>query len=273
MMMRVCLAAVCAFMVLGSPAVAQSTTFDQPDSARNDLPSAESLFEKHIEAIGGREAMEKVQSRKMSGTYTGAPFRFPTRVTIWQKAPDKMHLKIVEPAGVQIQVAYDGEQAWEEQGIAGFRMIEGDRLAWLREDAVFWGVADYERVFKKMTTVGTGALNGRAMFIVRVTTHSGREQNLLFDAITGLFSARRSGTTGPNGEEVVTESVVLDYKDFGGVKFPTRMAQNQVGTPYQALYEYKEIEIDVDLDHDYGLPPELQENGSNDGSAASETEG
>ncbi len=232
-----------------------------PDNAaEEELPKAEDLFERYVEAIGGREKMKEITSRRVDGRYVGRPFNFAARLTLWQEYPNKFHLKIHEPAGVTIELAFDGKVGWERQPGIGLRLVEGIRLLELRDTADFWGEANWEERYVAMKTLGVvDSFGGQSAYAVHVKTLSGREKLVVFSKETGLYLGTRTMTVSPDtGEPTRFESVLKAYKEFGGVKYPMGMIQRFEGGEDGIKIDYAKVEINSEEKHDFSMPEELR---------------
>src|SRR5689334_11438879 len=90
------------------------------------LPTADDIFNKYTEAIGGQGAIGKLSSRVARGTITqanGNSFQFELE----QSGPDKFHLIVTTPQG-SLERGFDGKTGWEKTA-RGVREISGGELA------------------------------------------------------------------------------------------------------------------------------------------------
>lgn len=230
-------------------------TGETPAVSAQELPTADELFERHIEAIGGRDAVFAQTSRRISGIYTGPPFEFPVRLTIWQDAPNRFHLRLAEPAGATMDVGFDGKTGWRAVSGASAQKLEGQDLAELRQTADFYGEANYSVRYPERQTVGTATLGDKSVYVVAVKTIDGRELFVMFDTETGLFTGTRSKFADPSGAVREMISVISEYEDAGGVLYPRRIEQLIGGLEKRITYEYRKVEVDVPDDgHDYSMP-------------------
>lgn len=248
--------------MLCAGAMAQEGTGEQPagePTAAANLPTAEQLFEKYVEAIGGREKMKKITSRRIDGRYVGEPFNFPARLTIWQEYPNKFHIKIQQPAGDTIEMAFDGKVAWERQPGIGLRLIEGPRLIEMNDSSAFWGEAAYEDRYLSMKTLGEFEFGEEKAFAVEATAVSGRVKLIVFSQETGLFLGTRTMTVHPQtGKPQQFETVLRPYEEFEGVKWPLGMIQRFRDDTKQVEQDFVKVQINPEEKHDFGPPEELK---------------
>lgn len=243
------------------PAMAQQ---DAPDAkpAEADLPSAEEIFERHVEAIGGREAVFAQKTRYIEGTYEGAPFSAKARMKVWSEAPNKLHLQIAEPLGLQLDLYYDGEVTW--QSISGEAVaLTGPRRVEIIEAADFFGEANYKDRYASYEIIGTAKLGDKEYYAVKAVSHFGRTRRLFFDTETGLFSAEQSPIiiTGKDGKPktVAMEILIHDYRDVGGgVLYPSSQEQRIPGEEEgTVVMRFQNVQIDTGEKHDFSPPADV----------------
>lgn len=237
-----------------------ATTPAQPTEPAADLPSAEEILKRHVEALGSPEKMKEIKSLRIDGRYVGAPFKFAARLTLWKEAPYQFHLKLVEPAGPTIELGFDKDTGWERQPGVGARYLEGIRLVEMRDTADFWGEANWEDRYLDMKTLGVVQdFNGQKAYAVHVTALSGRQKLLIFSVESGLFLGTRTMTVHPEtGEPAEFETVLKPYKEFGGVKIPMGMIQRWVKGAEASVIEYTKVEVNPEEKHDFSPPDDVQ---------------
>lgn len=238
------------------PAQEETTPILTEEAPSNALPSAESLFERHIAAIGGHDAVFAQKNRRITGVFEGKPFNFPARLTTWLEAPDRLYSKISEPAGRTILIGYDGQTAWRRIDGGPVAILEGSAAANLRDAADFYGQANYKSRYASIQTIGAGQLLGRDVYIVRAVWPSGEAELVLFDKAAGFYVGVQYRIPVQEGEPLEILTVVDGYKDVGGAKYPTKITQMSTDGKVMAKYEYRDIRVDVDDGFDGYSPPE-----------------
>ncbi len=79
------------------------------DAKEASGPSADQLFDKYLQAVGGAAAIEKITSRAMKGTITFGDRNVP--IDIYSKDPDKRISFTHTPDGDSV-TAFDGHEGW-----------------------------------------------------------------------------------------------------------------------------------------------------------------
>lgn len=194
-------------------------------------PPVDDILNKYIDAIGGRAAVEKLQSLVLSGSMTNrlsetVPF------TIEEKVPNRFR-QTLETQPAAMTTGFDGTTGWTKRGdqvedLSGFELDQALRSA---DFALALHLKDKyptlqassrpSRIGDKQATV----LVGRAGVVV---------EQLYFDNDTGLLLRRRIITRTPLGP--LSEQVdYANYTDVGGVKIPFQTTY----TDWNALDTFK----------------------------------
>ena len=80
--------------------------------AEEQLPKAEEILDKFVEATGGKAAYEKVHNEKSTGTFEFVGKGVKGAMTSYRAEPNKMYMRVdLENVGA-IEDGNDGETAW-----------------------------------------------------------------------------------------------------------------------------------------------------------------
>jgi hypothetical protein len=227
----------------------------QPAAA---LPEAAEIFERHVEAIGGWDAVDAMQNRRITGTYTGKPFEYAARLQVWWERDGRFHQRVVEPGGLRYELFANGDRAWvkvldqEPTPLMGVRRIE------LLDTSDFLGEANYKARYKSIETLARAKAEGKDVWVVKAVTQAGRPHTLYFSVESGLLVGTRVPASSDSGMRELTVRL-LDYEEFGGVLYPTRVVQQFQGDPETNEFRYTKIEINTDDEHDYTVPEAVEQ--------------
>ena len=247
---------------IATAATAEYSSATQPAADPTaDLPEAAEVFERYIEAIGGREAIEKITNRRITGTYTGDPFEFKANLQVWWEADGRYHQRVSEPAGLRYELFAVGRVTWsvvmdrEPDPIGGVQRQE------LLDTADFTGEVNYKNRYKKIEIVRKAKAGDQEIYIVRATTHAGRPHTLYFATDTGLLIGTRVPVSGTKNSIRDMTVQILDYKDIGGVLYPTRFVQSFTNEKQTKPNEFvfSKIEVNVTDGHEYPIPEKVRE--------------
>jgi len=222
-------------------------------SATPALPTADDIFNKYRDAIGGQAGISKLSSRVAKGTITqanGNSFQFDLE----QSGPDKFHLTVTTPQG-SLERGFDGKVGWEKTA-RGVREITGGELANFRAANSLFSFINLKDQYAGAPRVRRDRLNDKEVFVVDGQTTDGRRMRLYFDATTGLLLRRMmflSTMIGLIPDQVDFE----DYRDVDGVKFAFigRSATTEAGNPISTR-TFTEVKVNAPVDDSkFSMPP------------------
>jgi hypothetical protein len=217
------------------------------------LPSADDLFNKHLAAIGGQAAIDKLKSRMAKGTLIQANGNV-LQFELYQVAPDKFYQIVTTPQGT-FERGFNGTVGWEKTG-RGVREITGSQLADLRAANNLFALIKLKEQFTRTRVTGKDKIGDREVYVVNGTATDGKRQRLFFDAETGLLLRRIVYM--PTMIGVIPEQVDFeDYRDIDGIKFPftARTSAIEVGNPVQTR-KFAEIKLNAPVDESkFNMPP------------------
>ncbi|OGD22033.1 MAG: hypothetical protein A2W03_15725 [Candidatus Aminicenantes bacterium RBG_16_63_16] len=195
----------------------------------------ESILEKYIVALGGRVAINKINTRRLRGELTHLyPGQNPPQTVLPAEviaaAADKWRLILRTDKGVQ-QMGFDGVRGWrqDDDRVLIDNRHARSRLAYLFQPGAALRFADY---FSPLSLEGTVAGEGGAEYAVRASV--GRaQQTLYFDAGTGLLNRL--------GENIQ----VKEYRREMGVLHPVHIVVAREGGTSTSRFDDIEANIAV----------------------------
>lgn len=222
---------------LAGPPACSTTAADQ-DSA----PTLEMILERHVEAVGGHEAIAKLKTRIATGRLvTDLPTREPpvhesNGFRFYAKALGEYRYVQHSPSGTHLDGCSDGV-CWRAAGDEVELDAHYDpRFAWFIDPQ---GPLHMKQYFPDMRVVGSRTLDGRRVY--RVDIDDDESHALYFDAETGLLVR-----LGYNRE-------LGDYREVDGARVPFRMAISRKGG--SSAYILEAIEHNVPLADSLFSPP------------------
>lgn len=223
--------------------------------AAEDLPKAETILDKSIEATGGKAAFERMHNTVITGSMELAAMGIKGTMVITEAEPDKS-LAEIEIAGVGlIKQGYDGKVAWEINPMQGARIKDGDERAEAKREAHFHKEAWHDD-YKKVETVGTETVDGKECYKLVLTPNEGSPITQYFDKKTGLL-VKSTVTLNTAMGEIAAETVVSDYRKEGEVLLPHKIQQNAAGQEISITFD--SIKFNTELAKDkFDLPDEIK---------------
>jgi len=207
--------------------------------------SANEVFDKYLQAIGGTERLARVSSLVAKGTYEGFDTAFAkVPVEMFARSPDQ-HTTIVHlEAGDSVRT-YNGRNGWMAGPDTPMPLVtlSGGNLDRARLEAVLLFPAGIRQAFSQWR-VGRAVLGDQEVRVVQATEAGQPVVNLYFDE-SGLLVRLVRWTQTPVGF-VPTQIDYTDYRDVAGVKMPFRRKVSQ--TYMQMTIELSDVQPNVPID-------------------------
>jgi outer membrane lipoprotein-sorting protein len=199
----------------------------QAPAATPATPTADEVVEKYLNAIGGRPALGKLESRISRGTMTvsvqGVELAGP--VEVYAKAPNKLRtyarfdLSQMGAGEVVVDQRCDGKSGFVSNTMQVDRDITGSQLQSLLNNAVFpTPLLNYKEAGGRVELTGKDTVGDRAAYVVVYTPKAGNPTTFYFDAASYLPLRMVAKVDIPElGGE--TEQVVdfSEYRDVHGI--------------------------------------------------------
>lgn len=227
---------------------------------QSEPASADDLFARHAEAVGGRAAAETHRNRVFYGTLYLADAKQHRLLTIWQDRSNTMRYELQAPGVGSGVRGWDGTHAWGFDEPAAPRLIdlESEEGKDIRLGSHFLGDLAFEEVYPTRELVGRSTFEGRPCWEVRAVSMVGTERRLHFDAETGLIAGWQSTfTMGQTPTPVVY--VVSDYREVGGLLMAHKQIQRQLRAsgPVENVVEYQHVRVNVEVLPEFAPPQAL----------------
>jgi hypothetical protein len=251
----VCLLPAVMLLETGSIASAlQQPTAPAQTATKAALPSAAEVFERHRQAVGGEQAIRKIRTRRVKGRFEIPAQGMVGTLEILAAAPDKMRFNLTLGGLGEMLRGYDGVVGWSIDPAVGPRLLDGKELEELRYSADFYDDLHDLKSFQSVEVLERVSFEGRDCFKVKLVRPSGFEYIEYFDAATGLLAGAVTNSTSQMGTVQVT-TIVGEYKQFGGILFPTSSRQKMMGL--ESVMTFTSVDYDPLPDDTFALPPQI----------------
>lgn len=249
------LAVLCVFAV-ATPLSAQVAVAPQAQAKpAADLPSAQSIIDRHIEASGGAAALKARKSSHAVGQITVPANGMTGTVEVFAMRPNKMLVK-QSIAGIgEGAEGFDGTHAWATSPVTGPMLITGPELAQKKLDYDFDAALNPSVRYSEMKTLEKTTFDGRDVYKVAMTRKEGGQDIDFYDVSTGLKAGSITTRKSPMGEMTVT-STITDYKKVGDLMVPTRVKQSITGI--EMILTFSKFEFDTVDPSVFALPAEIK---------------
>ena len=198
-----------------------------PAAEAAPLPTAEEISKRHLAAIGGEDAVKRNSHATMKGTISMPSMGLTGPMTSYATDPNLYLMVVTLPGAGEVRSGFDGGVAWSQDQMQGPRLMEGGELDQIKREANFRRDLDILAGWDEVKVAGRGDFGGVPCVEVEVTG-GGETSKFYFDDATGLFRGSRMSTQSPLGK-IQVETVVSEYRDFGGVKIPVKTELSMMG--------------------------------------------
>lgn len=277
---RLALAAAAPLTLLAAVAHAQDGAAEAPAKApasapAANLPTGSEVIASFIKATGGREAYERLTSRRSVGKVEMAAMGLSGTISIDHAKPNKMKF-VMDLGGMGgAEQATDGVDVWSNSAAMGPAISQGDERDQFLQQATFNAELRFDDMYSDITTVGTETVEGKECFKVELTPRrGGSKETRFYDKNTGLLVMVRTVAKTPMGD-IPSESILDDWRELDGVKVPHVMRLRQMGQ--ELVVRFEKIEHNVTFaDGHFAMPDEVkklkQETTKNEAPAAPKAE-
>lgn len=237
-------------------AFAQEKPAEAPEAAAKTStaePTVDQILDKYEQAIGGRQAVEKITSRVAKGTFEIPAMGLTAALETYAKAPNKA-LTIQNFSGVgEAREGYDGKIAWSQDPMTGLREKSGAELATTVRESDIHAEIKTRQLYPKLELKGKEKVGDRETYVILATPAEGAPVKMYFDTQTGLMARTDRDIDTPQGQFHVVITME-DYREVDGVKTPfTARLESPMGSMVIKMTEVKHnVAID---DAKFNKPP------------------
>jgi len=222
-------------------AVLPLTTMQAQDMTTDDL------LDQYFEAIGGKEKIRAMKSRKMTATMSMQGMEFPG--VIYEMAPNMQRVE-VDVQGQQIVMAYDGEDAWWimpfQTGPNPQDMPE-DQAEGMKKETFETPFINYADKGHTVELLGKEDVEGAEAYAVKLTKKNGDVQTHYFDAEYFVpIMIRTEIDEGPMKGQFV-EQYVSDYQEVEGFMIPFYL-ETKIGGQTGQKITINKVEINPEIE-------------------------
>jgi len=236
----------------------------QANAQDGALPAGDKVFADYVEACGGQDAFDKIQSRVTKSTLHMPAQGLSLALTIYAAKPNKNYMEIESAAFGRIVKGCNGEVVWENSDLTGAVVKDGAEKEMMLREMVLDKFVYWQRIYEKVECVAKETVGDRECYKVSALppaspSADGEEpspQTLYFDTESGLL-VRMVATIATAGGDIPVDVAMSDYKVVDGVRLPhkvvtTLLGQERVGTIVGVMHNLK---LAGDL---FDLPEEIE---------------
>jgi hypothetical protein len=230
--------------LLVAPLYAQAPAPAKTETA-SELPDAREIINRHIKAIGGREAILAHKSMHATGTLSVPSSGISGPMEIFGATdPDRVIVKTTFTGIGDIAEGFDGSHAWSMSPMTGPMLKVGKELTQTKYDADFYSELRDPRKYPVVKTIEKAVFEGRPCYKVSLKRLDGVDDFDFYDVATGLRAGSINTRETPMGTLTMT-SIEGDYKKFGKLLQAMTVTQKVMGVEQKialSTVEYDNVE-------------------------------
>jgi membrane protein implicated in regulation of membrane protease activity len=196
-----------------------------------EAQSASKVIERHINAIGGKKAVEKIDSTDVSGRISSADGRSGVFV---QRTKRPLLFSVNMASGdSRWRAGFNGRSAWQEDSVEGLRTLYGQAASRVRAEASYANTRFVmpDKV-NQVSVAGRDQVRGQPVIVAVAVTPDGTKRTLFFDASSYLLLKDEQQT-----EAGLEERFFDDYRPVDQVMEPHRIEWHRNGETFRIAVE------------------------------------
>lgn len=212
-----------------------STIFVAACHAQSDSVSRDEIIERNTGAMGGRRAIEAVQSIQIELHIKDPSFEVDG--TYYAMRPGKMRIDVSAQGKHVFTEAFDGQNGWQWEGKGEQKPATEKATAALRHGVELpgklFGLYELRARGHKMKSIGREQIEGVNYYVLQLILNDGAAISLYVDPNSWLVTRRRDVRplhVDVDPTPTTIEQVSFDFHDVEGVKFPFATAETDLNT-------------------------------------------
>ena len=206
--------------------------------AELSMPTVDQILDKHVRAIGGKNAYDKLTTRIAKGTIRiqAGKEAFTGSYEDYAEAPNKrvQFIRFSLSNGTEYDTShgFNGAIGWgSEIGKNGvrFNKLSGAKLVAAMREADFYSGIKLKQLYSGLRLKGNKRIASRQFYIVEAIPEEGNPETLYFDTKTGLLARRDIEQNNMAAVQPVAQTYYEDYKEVDGIMLPLTLRQVSPG--------------------------------------------
>ncbi len=224
----------------------ESKTTDSKTVAVGAMPTVKEILAKYVQAIGGKQANEKIKSRTAKGTIELSPMGIKGTFENYAVAPNKSVSKVMLAGIGDLLEGFDGTTGWSVNPIQGNRNKQGEELAQAKISSDFNRETNLAGLYPKLEVKGIEKVgDSDAYVVVGTPANNLPADTFYFDTKSGLLVRQDTTSITPEGR-TPGKTFFEDYRDVDGVKIPFKT--RSVLPQFEIVTTYTEVKNNVPIE-------------------------
>jgi photosynthetic reaction center cytochrome c subunit len=215
------------------PEVVRHEDEDESGPVPADVPSADQIFAKYVDALGGESAIGKLSTRVEKGTINLGGRQLP--IEVFNKVPGKRMTVIHLPNGDSV-TTYDGTSGWTSAPDRPVRDISAPEAASARAETDLQLPIHLKQLFSDLRIGKPEKIGDHDVYVVSGLDAGAPVAKFYFDERSGLLLRLLRYVDSPLGRNP-TQIDYADYRDQSGVKMPFKRTIARPGARFTIQIE------------------------------------
>jgi hypothetical protein len=199
----------------------------KPDAPAT-LPDAREIIDRHVKAIGGRDAVLAHKSMHGTGMLSVPAQGMNGTIEVFGAAPNLQVVKVTIAGQGEIIEGFDGSHGWSLNQITGPSLKVGKELDQAKLDADFYSELRDPKTYPEVKTLEKVTFDGRPCYKVSLKRIDGSDDIDYYDAETGLRAGSENTRETQMGK-IQQTSIEGGYKKFGKLMQATTVKVKALG--------------------------------------------
>jgi hypothetical protein len=202
---------------------------------RSDSLSLDKIVERNTDAMGGRAAIEAVQSIQIDLHIKDPSFEVDG--TYYAACPGKMRIDVSAEGKHVFTEAFDGHNGWQRESKGEQKATTEKATAALRHGVELpgklFGLHELKARGHRMKSIGRKQIDGVNYYALQLILNDGYTISLYVNPSSWLITRRRDVRplhVDVDPTPTTTEQVSSDFRDVNGVKFPFATTETDLNT-------------------------------------------
>ena len=209
--------------------------------------TVDDIVNKHMTAIGGKDALTKIKSMNIESEVTVMGQTFPSSTTI---LVNKGFKNVTTVNGMEIIQAFSTDTAWSVNPLMGATTPTGLSSDQKKMGASSYDVGgplvDYKEKGNVVELAGNDSVNGVKAIKLKIKEKNGTETTMSLDPNT-YYVIKQEVKASVDGQDVVSTSLFSDFKKTdSGVVMP--FVTNTTNQGFDILITHTKIQFNKDVD-------------------------
>lgn len=213
-------------------------------------PSADEIIDKYIEAIGGKDALAKINNRVVKGVFSLVDMGMTASYENYTQTPNALNVISLDGMG-EIRSGIKDDVAWEAHFMNGDSILDGARKLSAQRQATIEPLANWTTWYASAEVDGEATVGDSPAHKIVLTPKEGNPETIYFDKESGLIVQR----DGIGQDGMVASTMISDYREVDGIQV-AHAIEILGGMTIEITIESVEQNVEIAAER-FELPPQI----------------